>query len=122
MLDFVVLRRAGQDHGVAALLELLDQLARVGHRLHLVDQLEVELLLGRADVVALFAVGALVGEGAYQLVPAHPDVAVDQPQRQHDPVAAERPIPRDRVVVVGVDQRPVDVQNRDCHRHAGCSA
>src|ERR1044072_4895376 len=38
--------------------------------------------------------------GAARLAPSHPDVAVDAPHRQHDPVLAERPVPRQRVLVV----------------------
>src|SRR5205085_6898526 len=49
-----------------------------------------------------------------ELVAAHPDVAVDPPDRHHVPVLPERAEPGDGVVVVGVDERPVDVEDRGC--------
>jgi hypothetical protein len=33
-------------------------------------------------------------------------------QREHDVVLAERAIPRERLLVAGVDERPVDVEKR----------
>ena len=88
------------------------------HGLDLVDQLPVELGLGRSDLLALLSLCALVGQCGDQLIAAHPDVAVDAPYRQHDPVVPERPVPRDRVLVVGVDERAVDIEDRDRRAHA----
>ena len=96
-------------------MQILDQRARARERLDLVDQLHVEHLLRRAHVVAVLAVEALTGEGGDQLIAAHPDVPVDAPQRQDEPVRAERAVPGERVVVVGVHQRAVDVQDRRGH-------
>ena len=48
-----------------------------------------------------------------ELVAAHADVAVDAPDRQHDVVLRERAEPRERVLVVGVDERAVDVEDGD---------
>ena len=45
-----------------------------------------------------------------ELVAAHPDVPVDLPHREHESVLAERAVPRDRVLVVRVDERAVDVE------------
>src|SRR6185437_4768989 len=36
---------------------------------------------------------------------------VEPPDRQHDPVPAERPEPAQRVLVVRVDERPVDIED-----------
>jgi hypothetical protein len=73
-----------------------------------------------ADVIALLLLGPLVGERFHCLVTAHPDVAVNQPDREDDAVPAKRSEPRDRVVVIGVDERPVDVQDGyGLRRHAG---
>ena len=98
-----------------ARLQVLDQRARARERLDLADQLQVEDLLGRAHVVAVLAVEALAGEGGDELVAAHPDVPVDAPQRQDEAVRPERAVPGDRVVVVGVHQRAVDVHHRRGH-------
>ncbi len=95
--------------------EVLHQRARARERLDLADQLGVEHLLGRTDLVALPRVEAFTGEGGDELVAAHPDVPVDPPQRQDEAVLAEGPEPCDRVVVVRVDQRAVDVQDRGGH-------
>jgi hypothetical protein len=54
-------------------------------------------------------------EGGDQLVPAHPDVPVDPPHGQSDFVRSERAVPRQRVVVIRVDQRSVDVEQRGGH-------
>jgi hypothetical protein len=89
--------------------------ARALQRLHLADQLRIQHRLGGAHVVALLAVEACAREGGDQLIAAHADVPVDAPQRQHEAVLAERAIPRDGVVVVRVDQRAVDVQDRRAH-------
>ena len=58
---------------------------------------------------------AVSGERVDELVAAHPDVAVDPPQRRRGAVAAKGSVPGDRVVVVGVDERPVDVEDRGAH-------
>src|SRR4051795_4071698 len=63
VLELLGLGRRGEDHGVARALEVLDQFARAREGLDLTDQLRVEDLLCRADLVALPAVEALAGEG-----------------------------------------------------------
>jgi hypothetical protein len=40
-------------------------------------------------------------------------VAMNPPQGQGDPVLSESPKPGQRVLVVGVDERPVDIEYRD---------
>src|SRR6476660_4531458 len=100
---------------MSALLETLDQLARPIHRLDLVDQLEVALGLAVADLVSVLLLGPVVGQGGDQLIAAHPDVTVDSPHRQHDAVLAKRAVPGDRMVIVGVDERPVDVEHGNGH-------
>ena len=81
VIHLVGLGRAGQHHRVAVVLEVHDQVARARERLDLLDQREVERLLGRPDVVALLALHLLAGERLHELVAAHPDVPVDAPDR-----------------------------------------
>jgi hypothetical protein len=118
VLDLVLLRRAREHDRPPALLQLGDQLARPLEDHDLVDQLGEQLALGGADPVAGLLLDLLAGDRADELVAPHPDVAVDPPHRRHHSVAAERAVPRDRVVVVRVDERPVDVEDRS-GRHRG---
>src|SRR5215208_6146127 len=125
VVDLVGLRRGGEHDRVPRLAQVGDQLARTLQGLHLVDQRQVERLLGRPDVVALLLVERLGDEGADQLVAPHPDVPVDAPDRQHDAMLAERAEPRERVLVVRVDERAVDVQDGGGRSHyalRACSA
>ena len=97
---------------MTALAQLGEQLARALERLHLADQLAVEAPLGLADRVAAAPSTAAPATAADELVAAHADVAVDPPDRRRQVVLAKRPVPRDRVLVVGVDEGPVDVEDR----------
>ena len=92
---------------------------RSGQQLDLADQLRVALALGRADRVADAPLDLLAGDGRHELVAAHPDVAVDPPGGNCLAVLAQRPLPGERVLVVRVDERPVDVEDhRSRHRRA----
>ena len=82
VVDLVLLGRGGEHERVAAVLQLADQLARARERPHLADQLHVEVALVRADGVSARALEVVARERADQLVPAHPDVAVDAIERQ----------------------------------------
>ena len=117
MVDLRGLRGAGQDHGVTSILEVDDQVARPVQRFHLFDQSHVEHTLGGTDVISLGFLHLLAAQRRDQLVAAHADVTVDTPDRQQLLVLAKGPVPGDRVVVVGVDQGPVDVKDRGS-RHA----
>jgi len=83
-------------------------------RLHLADQLRVLVAACFLDRVVALPVDVR-DERGNQLVPAHPDMPVDPPDRQCDLVSAKRPKPRKCVVVVGVGECPVDVE--ECRRH-----
>ena len=52
----------------------------------------------------------IAGDGGDELVAAHADVAVDSPDRRRHVVLAKSAVPGDRVLVVGVDERSVDVK------------
>ena len=68
---------------------------------------------GGAQLVTVPGVDRLVGEGRHQLVAAHADVPVDAPERQRQADPPEGAVPRERVLVVRVDQGPVDVDEGD---------
>src|SRR5581483_10637506 len=107
----------GEHNRVTRVLEVRDQVTRALHRLDLFDQREIQRLLGGAYVVALLPLHLVAGKGADELVAAHAEVTVDPPDRQHEVVLSERPVPRDRVVVVRVHEGAVDVEDR--YRHGG---
>src|SRR5436305_2100915 len=81
-----------------------------GERLRLGDQLLVEHVLRRTRLVAVLALEVAAGERRHELVAAHPDVAVNPPHREDDAELPERPVPRERVVVVRVDERAVEIE------------
>src|SRR4051794_35366136 len=112
VVDLLLRRRARQDRREPPRLQVDDQISCALQRLDLADQLTVELVARVANPVSLLLVRLLADEGGNQLVPAHADVPVDAPERQHDSVAPERPVPRERVVVVRVDQGADDVEQR----------
>jgi hypothetical protein len=85
------------------------------HRAYLPDQPAVLLALRVADAVAKLALGLLAAQGGHHLVAAHADVAVDAPDRQDDVVGDERAKPGDRVLIIGIHQRAVDVENGGAH-------
>lgn len=65
----------------------------------------VHLVASCADVVTLLLVELGPDEGGDELIPAHADRAVNPPQREHDVVATERAVPRERVVDVSFRPR-----------------
>jgi len=65
-----------------------------------------------AEVVAEVLLYAIARNGFDVLVTAHADVAMEPPHRQDDLVATERAIPRKCVLVVRVDERSVEVEER----------
>jgi hypothetical protein len=111
VLHLVGLGRAGEHHLVAAVLQVGDQVAGALERLDLLDQRHVERFLGPPDVLALVLLDLVAAERIDEVVAAHADVAVDAPDRQQLAVLAEGAVPGDRVVVVGVDERSVDVED-----------
>ena len=104
---------------MAALAQVGDQLRGTLDRPNLVDQLAVVLSLRLADRVAVAILDVVAGNRGDELVAAHPDVTVDAPDRRRQVVIAERPVPADRVLVVGVDEGAVDVEN--CRAAHGAS-
>jgi hypothetical protein len=116
VLGVLLDRRAREDDGVTASLQRDDEVVRTDEGRHLVDHL-LELLLPLvAHVVADLPLDRLAGNGGDVLVAAHADVTVQMTQCEDDVVFPERPVPGKRLLVAGVDQRPVDVEER-CARY-----
>ena len=104
-------RRGAREHDRdVALEQVADELVRALERRHLLDEVLVDVAPLVADVVAELAVDVITHERRDELVAAHPDGAMDSPERQRDVVLSEGAVPRDRVLVVGVDERAVDVE------------
>jgi hypothetical protein len=110
VLGVLLVRRRREHQIMAALVQRDDQLARALERADLVDQLAIEAALRLPDRVALLALGIVTHDRGNQLVAAHADVTMDSPDRRRQVVLAKRAIPRDRMLVVRVDERPVDVE------------
>jgi hypothetical protein len=97
---------------MAAVFQLCDELARPIELFAFVAQ-RSELLCGRlSQVVADASFDDCPGNCLDELVTAHADVAVNPPQRQDDLVPPECAMPGDRVLVVGVDERAIEVEQR----------
>ena len=121
-VDVVRLARAGQHHPVAALLERHDQLPGAG------QQRRSRAISGStsshpalARLVADALLDVVPAERGHQLVAAHADQPVDPPDRERLPQRPERPVPGQGVLVVGVDEGPVDVEDGDA-RLSSCAA
>ena len=101
-----------------ALLEVDDEVARAVERLDLLDHREVERLLGGADVLAELLVAC--SSPMRCSTSWSPPIPIARWIRQigrMNVVLAERAVPRDRVLVVRVDERAVDVEDGGA-RHA----
>src|SRR5437763_4895052 len=111
-LEIVLAGGAREDDGQPAALQLAQKIRRAFERRALVAQL-LELLRVRvAQFVAGSAFHVVARDGSDVLVAAHPDVAVEPPHREDDVEAPKRAVPGERVLVVGVDQRAIEVQQR----------
>ncbi|MEJ7741802.1 MAG: hypothetical protein WKF73_04170 [Nocardioidaceae bacterium] len=65
----------------------------------------------RPQVVAVRLLGLRTGDSLDELVATHADRPVDAPQGRRDVEVAKCRVPRERVLVVGVDERSVDIEN-----------
>ena len=52
----------------------------------------------------------VVRDRRHKLVASHPDVTVDPPQREHDLLSAKRAVPSKSMLVVGIDESAVEVE------------
>ena len=119
VLGLVRLRGAREHDGPRALGQRLQQPPRAGQRGHLVDHLAEDRRLGLPEGVAVAALHVLAGRGRDELVAAHAHQVVQHPDLAGDAVAPHRPEPRERVLVVRVDERAVDVDERRPRGSAG---
>lgn len=116
-------RGAREHDDVAARLQVAEQLPRALERCDLVEERVEERRPAFAQRVAEPLLGVRAGHGLDVLVAAHPDAPVEAPERDHDPVLAEGARPAERVVVVRVDECPVDVEDDGArHRREPCPA
>jgi hypothetical protein len=113
VVHLVLLRRRGEYDAMAAVAEGNEQVSSALEWSHFPDQLQVAVVLGVADGVADSGIPVVADQGGDELVAAHAHVAVDLPERQVDADARECPRLGERVVVVRVYKRSVDVEDRD---------
>ena len=111
-----LLARAGQNQAEAAFLDLGQQLVGALEGLDLTDELVELLRPGPAQVVPVLLLDLPTTDRGDELVPTHPDAAVEAPDRADDVEAAQGAEPREGVLVVGVHEGAVDVEDcRVCH-------
>jgi len=79
---------------------------------HLLELVAVRV----SEVVSMPLIDVVARDRSDELVAAHPDVTVEPPHREDDLEAPERAVPGERVLVVRVDERAVDIQQR-CAGH-----
>jgi hypothetical protein len=84
---------------------------RTVERRNLVDDVVEELFPTIANVVSFFLLDAFARNRFDELIAAHADVTVQTPNREHDVVLPEGPVPAQGVLVIRVDERPVDIEN-----------
>src|SRR4051812_31817975 len=115
----IVLAGGAREHDrEVAALQLAQQIRRTLERRALVSQLLELLRVRLAQIVAGTAFHVVAGDRRHVLVAAHPDVAVEPPHREDDVEAAKSAVPGERVLVVRVDQRAVEVQQRRLGHYA----
>ena len=107
---------------MATLLELVGQRGGALERAYLAEELVEVLLPGGAQGLAVDTLDLVAGDGTDQLVAAHADVAVQAPDREHDVVLPKGAVPTQRMLVVGVDERPVDVEECCALRYDGVAS
>jgi hypothetical protein len=112
VVDVLGLARAGQHQREPAPPHILEQLRHPVEGLDLPEH-RIELVgpVG-AQLVAEPLFDVIADDSGHQLITAHPDRPVQPPDRNGQVAAAERSEPGQRVVVVRVDERAVDVEDR----------
>ncbi len=113
MIDLGGLRRACEHHRVPAVLQLDEQLASTRKRLDLGDHREVDRVVSGANVVPQLLLHLVPGDGGNELVASHPDAAMDPPQGITTPCRWNARYHATACWKFGVDEGPVDVEDRD---------
>ena len=109
MFEFAALCRARETDPEAVARQSQDHLSGTGQRLYLADQVLVPCGFARTDPFAESMLHLPACNSADELVTTHPDVSVQDPPRDPNPVVGERPLPCERVLIDAVDQCPVDI-------------
>lgn len=105
-------RGAGHDHAQAPCAQLLDERTRSAERAHTVQVLASEEPAARA--LRRLPDGRVVTESGHareELVSAHADELAHDPVGRAEAVLAQGRAPRARVLIVAVDEGPVDVEH-----------
>jgi len=112
MLNVVV--RCGRRHHDrhSPLVQIAEQRASSRKRRTLVSHPQKLLVLGIAQEVAELPLDVGARERRDDLIAAHTDVTVDTPDRHSDLVPAKGAKPPQRVLIVRVDERPVEIEQR----------
>jgi hypothetical protein len=110
---------AGQHKPVPTLLDGHEQVARARQRRHLLKERVDFLALFLPGLISYPALQVLTSDSRDHLVPAHADQPVQPPHRIGLAYRAQCPIPGERMLIVGIDERPVNIEDgngRVCHR------
>ena len=113
-----LLSGAGQHEPVPTLLDRYEQVARARQRRHLLKQRVDFLALPLPGLIAYPALQVLTPDSRDHLVPAHADQPVQPPHRIGLAHRAQRPVPGQRMLIVGIDERPVNIKDGNggvCH-------
>jgi hypothetical protein len=78
----------------------------------LVDHFSKELCLEASDRITMSCLDLVSAEGADQPIASHADVTMDAPDWKGQSLSTKCPKPGDSVVIVRIDQGPVNVEDR----------
>jgi hypothetical protein len=98
-------------------LEQFEERPRARQRCDAVDQLGEERGLRGPHRVAVLGVPGVAGKPRNELVAAHPDGPMRAPGGNGATVLGKRPVPGQRMLVVAVDERAVDVEDNRWEGH-----
>ena len=106
-----LLTGTGQHQPVTTFLDRYEQVAGTRQRRHLLKQRVDLLALLLPGLIAGPALQVLTSDSHDHLVPAHPDQPVQPPHRIGLAHRAQCPVPGERMLVIGINERPVNVKD-----------